>query len=644
MKLRFPAPALPTFLALSLATLGSAQANDAAVQAANDAFGTSIGRETIGLYTSSSVRGFSPTAAGNVRVEGLYFDQVWGISARLRESSRVRVGLSAQGFAFPAPTGIVDYSLRRPHEDGRSSGQLMLTADSWGAQFLDLDFNQSLAEGKAALTGGMSLGLPEYPNGTKGQYGTGSLAFWWRPQAGTEAMVFVSAIDTPFDRTGPQVSSAGAELPPLGEQRKFKGPDWASYRGTGRNYGGLLRHAFDAQWQLRAGLFHSEFDDRAGFSNLLLNMRPDGTAQRLIIADAPSKIASDSGELRLSWAFSPAPWAQRLHLQLAGRARDRRLGDSQTFDYGRMSQTEVFQPPEPVFNFSAKQSVDEVRQSWLGLAYELRWAQQLELNAGLQKTHYRKRVSRPEQAMAETSDAPLLYNLSAAWHWSPTLAFYAGLTHGLEESGVAPGNASNRNQAMPAIKTSQHDAGLRWQLHPKMKLVAGVFEVSKPYYNLDAKQLFTELGEVRHRGVEISLNGQPAPEWQLVGGAVLMQPRVLGEGVRLGRVGARPVGQPERVFKLNAVWRPAALGGLSLDAGLNHTGAMPATRDNRVELPAGTELDLGLRWPFQLGAQPSALRLLLSNALNRRSYELRGSGSYAERPGRLLALTVDTRW
>ena len=173
----------------------------------------------------------------------------------------------------------------------------------------------------------------------------------------------------------------------------------------------------------------------------------------------------------------------------------------------------------------------------------------------------------PGLPLTETEATPWLYNLSAAWHFSPELAAYAGLTRGLEESGVAPGNASNRNQALPAILTTQMDAGLRWQMSPRLKLVAGVFDVRKPYYNLDAQQLFTELGDVRHRGIELSLNGRPAPEWQLVAGAVLMQPRVRGEGVALGRVGPRPVGQAERILKLNAVYRPAELGGLSFDAG-----------------------------------------------------------------------------
>jgi len=53
-----------------------ARAAENAVRSAGDAFGTSIGRETIGLYNAGNVRGFSPTAAGNVRIDGLYFDQV----------------------------------------------------------------------------------------------------------------------------------------------------------------------------------------------------------------------------------------------------------------------------------------------------------------------------------------------------------------------------------------------------------------------------------------------------------------------------------------------------------------------------------------------------------------------------------------
>ena len=90
------------------------RAGENAVTQADDAFGTSVGNEQVGLYSSFDVRGFSPTAAGNVRIDGLYFDQVSELDSRVTDSSRIRVGIAAQGYAFPAPTGVVDYSLRLP--------------------------------------------------------------------------------------------------------------------------------------------------------------------------------------------------------------------------------------------------------------------------------------------------------------------------------------------------------------------------------------------------------------------------------------------------------------------------------------------------------------------------------------------------
>src|SRR5215213_9036048 len=91
------------------------RASDNAVTQAEDAFGFSVGRESIGIYNGGQTRGFSPIAAGNVRVEGLYFDPVAGIQGVLVNSTSIKVGLSAQGYPFAAPSGIFDQRLRRPN-------------------------------------------------------------------------------------------------------------------------------------------------------------------------------------------------------------------------------------------------------------------------------------------------------------------------------------------------------------------------------------------------------------------------------------------------------------------------------------------------------------------------------------------------
>ncbi|MFA6032208.1 MAG: hypothetical protein WC889_04835 [Myxococcota bacterium] len=134
------------------ADLGRSDEN--AIRAAEDAFGTSIGRETIGLYSSQNIRGFSPISAGNARIEGLYFDQVWGVTSRIRRSTTVRIGISALGFPFPAPTGIVDYSFRTPGRE--ASLGLAAGVDSYGATFVEGD-------AVVPLSGGVSRSVSAVP-------------------------------------------------------------------------------------------------------------------------------------------------------------------------------------------------------------------------------------------------------------------------------------------------------------------------------------------------------------------------------------------------------------------------------------------------------------------------------------------------
>ncbi|MFN7695389.1 MAG: TonB-dependent siderophore receptor [Burkholderiales bacterium] len=632
----------PLLLSLLLAQALSpalAQAPDAnPVMSADDAFGLSVGRETIGLYNSGSVRGFSPSAAGNLRIDGLYFDQVWGLSGRVRTATTIRVGLSAQGFAFPAPTGIVDYALRRP--TASPSVALSAGVDDFGSSYLDVDASTPLSK-ELAATAGLSVSRTGYFNGTKGKGWTGGLGLWWRPSASTELGVFASRARAYDDEFSPVLIPVGPQLPPRSRPFQFSGPSWADYEGVGINRGVLLRQRLSPSWALRAGLFRSEERGQSSYSHLLLDVQADGSGRRLIVADPPSLVAATSGEIRAVGNWAGAALQHQLQLSVNGRARDRRNGGSDSRDFGAARIGHDFEPLEPNWAFGP-QTQDAVRQWTAGSSYQLRWRRQAEVLLGLQQTHYRKAVERPSTARVSTQDAPLLFNLSGAWYFNEAIALYAGSTRGLEESGTAPDNASNRRQALPAIRTRQVDAGLRWQLQPQLKLVAGLFEVRKPYLNLDASNTFTQLGEVRHRGAELSLSGALTPQLHLVAGAVLMQPRVEGEAVRLGRVGPRPVGQPERNLRLNLSWQPRDWGGASLDFGASHTSELPATRDNRVNIPGITVMDAGLRWPLRWGEQPVSARFAVSNLFNQRGFELRGSGAYAERPGRQASLSLST--
>src|SRR3954471_8995177 len=107
------------------------RSDENAVTQAEDAFGFSVGRESLGIYNAGNARGFSPSAAGNLRIDGLYFDQAYGLQGTLLDSTSIKVGLSAQGYPFAAPSGIVDQSLRQPGKEKGAS--IVANADSYGS-------------------------------------------------------------------------------------------------------------------------------------------------------------------------------------------------------------------------------------------------------------------------------------------------------------------------------------------------------------------------------------------------------------------------------------------------------------------------------------------------------------------------------
>ncbi|PZN94379.1 MAG: TonB-dependent receptor [Alphaproteobacteria bacterium] len=630
-------PVLPPATSETTAATGQRAAENA-VRSAADAFGTSIGRETIGLYNSENVRGFSPTAAGNIRIDGLYFDQVWGLSTRLRRTTNIRVGLSALGSPFPAPTGIVDYAFRTPGE--KTAFSVLAAANQWGNKSLEVDANLPVDETLSVALGG-ALFDDRFYNATRSGFWQFSAAARYAPTQNFEIVPFVARSEG-YDQTGPVFIPAGEALPPRLPRRFFTGPGWARYRGVAFNAGTLMTWQIGSQWELRGGIFRSLFDDQRSFANLITNVTGAGIGNQFIIADPPITFASTSGELRLTRSFVEGPRAHRIHVNVRARAGDRRFDGSDTIDLGQTSIFERTNAPAPQFEFGAQQE-DRVRQWTVGLAYEGRWQGVGELSLGVQTTRYRKRIGLPDEPPVATDASPFLFNVTAAAEISPRLVAYAGYVTGLEESGVAPGNAINRNEALPAIRTSQRDAGIRYAITPEIKLVAGVFDIRKPYFNLDALGRFDLLGDVINQGIETSVAGPVTPRLSLVAGAVLLRPRVTGEGVALGRVGPRPVGAISRRLELNLDWRPPILEGLSLDVSASHRSAETATVSGETVIPTRTLIDLGGRYRFEISGQAATLRLQIENVTDLQGFELRGAGAYDMIAGRRFGgyLTVD---
>jgi iron complex outermembrane receptor protein len=624
----FTRPVSIAALTLGVAVLPQAaraqRAEENAVASAEDAFGTTVGHETIGLYDDGNVRGFSPSSAGNIRVEGMFFDIQGGLSSRVLGGEVIHVGPSTQGYLFPAPTGIADLSLRSI--GAKQVVSTIVSTDSFGTASLELDAQIPIAGRRFGVATGFGISRNHYNNGGGNKHLTIGAVPHWRPSANVEVTAFYHR-DQQYDSTsGPIYIPTGAFLPPRPQRGRYPGPSFEKGDSWSQVFG-LLGKARLGDWALRAGLFHSEIHSNGDFANLIVVNSPlqigTTTTDRQVYAYPANSAASYSGEVRLSRLFSDGPRRHLLSGTVRSRIVDSYFGGGDFADLGPAALNDRIGVTLPPLNFT-NLTHDATRQFTGGLSYSLAWHGLGEMTLGVQRTHYVKTV----EGVRGSSTATLPY-ISATVPLGEKLSLYGSFVRGLEDAGTAPNYATNANMVLPANRTRQHDFGLRFAPAKGTVLILGYFDIAKPYIALDRSNFFGQLGAETHRGIEVSLASQVSPDLRIVTGGVFLRARVSATPSIAEKVGPKPVNQPDVRTRFNVNYTLPFAKAVTLDAYVNHDSAAVGTVDNSVISPGSTRIGGGFRYRFKLGSQTFTARAELYNIFNAFEWVPVGSGVYA---------------
>ncbi len=617
--------ALASLLASPVAA-NAQSVDDNAVAAADDAFGQSVGNERVGIYTTDEVRGFSPVDAGNARIEGLYFAPLAALPQRLVQGSRVRVGLTAQGYPFPAPTGIVDYDLNA----SETSRQLTLSVErgQFGSLVLYTDARLDPAADVTAYAGGTIRAQNRHEGGDfRSHILTAGLQ--WRPARGASLTGFFGLTRTYDDEAAPSIFPGGDYLPPEIERRRSIGQSWSDRDNTLRVAGAVLKLPH-GPWLIEAGLFGTEREVAYNFTDLFSGMRPDGTtANRVMVIDPDNLDRMASGEARVARVLGDVRLGHRVTLSLRGKRGNRVFGGAQRVSLGESSLLFADERPKPDFAFGPDDR-DRVSLVTGGIGYALTRPGRFSIDLALSLSRYRKTIELASVgAPAVTRETPITGSATANVNLLPGLTIYGGFVRGFEEVTVAPANASNRGEAPPAIETDQADLGVRYALAPDLSTVVGLFSITKPYFNVDDSAIYRELGSSRNRGIEFSLSGGLAPGLTLILGTVLLDATITGELVDAGVIGARPVGSVRRRSSLNLDWRlDGGTSPWSLDLAVESYSERVGNTANRLLVPRREVVDLGFRYRFELAATRALLRLQVANIFDDYSWQVSSNGAF----------------
>lgn len=610
------------------------------VRAADDAFGRRIGVEEVGLYSEGEVRGFSLQSAGNYRIDGHYFVRNASPSNVTIDGTVIRVGVNGLRTDFAAPSGVLQYDLAAAAPGLAGS----VEAGWWGGSgpVLALRGAAASADGRIGISGGVQINpWQHYVDGSGGDYYSVGAVPRWRPSPGVSIAAIASR--TWFTPQTDSLFAVSGRVPEGVTRDLYRGQQWM----TNADYTTVIGALADVDrggWHVGASAFLAEQDaPRSVFNLITLPATGSGPADYLIVATPDQRFRSLSGEVLVARNF--ATGAARHRLIAMARLRDSGSRTSAGIAASLGTIADLDRPPvfaRPAFAFDPRRSRDAVRQWSLGLGYRLSVGDRIELRGDVQRAEYRRRVVELDGTEEARTSRPWLYSGAVTVGLTDQATLFGSYARALEESGVAPANAVNRGALLPATLARQAEVGARYVFPNGPSLIVGLFDISKPLPGLRADGVFDFVGEVRHRGLELSLAGRLTDRLSAVAGATFFKARLSGELVDRGEIGPEPVGRPERVMLASLTWRTPWIEGLSIDGGISVRGGREADRENRLSLPAYATFNFGIRRNFRIDGKPFTLRARATNIFNAFAWNVTGSGLYYYNGPRVLTLTLST--
>jgi iron complex outermembrane recepter protein len=588
------------------------RADENAIVAASDAFGTSVGLQTIGLYSPTDARGFNPTQAGNLRIEGMYFDQQTPTyNAALFSGSEMRIGAAAQSYPFPSPTGVADYKLRLPGDHATLSA--VLTRGPFDESTTQIDGQYPIV--KDTLYAGLSV-LDyqdyDYQGAQRSREYAYALLLRYKPDEQFEIVPFLGYIGGGEHREIPFIYADGFHPLPQFEEMLLPAEDWTSWGWRQTTAGVIARGHIGGVWSVSVGLFRSAEDDPQNFYDLLIGPQSNRTAGHVMDVVPPLASHSYSGELRVAHVATEGIHQHELEFTARARQVERHFGGDSITDLGSASIDRDAPEGEPPLAFSPA-SRDDTHQTGVGVSYSERWQNVGAMSLGLLKTTYSRSISTTEGSSAPQRTSPVLPTLGFTLQAHPGVTFYGSYVRGLEDSVGAPPNAINRGEPPPATSSWQVDGGIRFVMRSYLDLVLGAFDVHKSYFNLDQNDEYRQLGRIENRGIEVSATLRPVDGLKAVAGFVHNDPQVDLRVAALGTTREVPIGPVPSTINVNADYAPSMWRGWGTSLQWTWLSSRVETDNDLYELRPLSTLNAGVRYSHKCLTHPCSLRFDIAN-------------------------------
>lgn len=276
----------------------------------------------------------------------------------------------------------------------------------------------------------------------------------------------------------------------------------------------------------------------------------------------------------------------------------------------------VTQPAQSVAEPDNVVTRSETQMTGIALADTLSaWDERVQLTVGVR--HQRVQTDNFDANGAPSDDydkselSPMAGVIVKPWE---NISVYANYVEGLSKGDIAPNTANNAGEALAPFVTEQYEAGVKMDFDT-IAATASVFEITKPFGQLNSSNVYTGDGEQRNRGIELSVFGEVTPEFRLMAGATFINAEMTSTN-SASTLGKTPVGVPDFQANLTAEWDTPFVNGLTLAGSVIHTGEQFVDTANTNSIDDWTTLDLAAYYDLEIGKTPLTIRGTVENVFD----------------------------
>lgn len=564
-------------------------------------------------------RGLQAGVVQNTRIDGLSIAATTDYPIEQFERIEVLNGLSGALYGPASPAGTFNYVLKRPTATPVRTLTFSYMSSQSLIEHLDLGGHFGNDERFGYRLNLLNQNGEGDVEGSRLRRQLASLAFDVRFSPDTTLETNFSTyhyLSTGFPGTFALARNVPFPSAP-DPTRPGYGQSWAGDDNVTNLFSAALKHDFNENWHLRAGVLR-QTSDRASTVPTNTITRKSGAYTTTTATTTYSLDTIVSNTLALNGHVDFAGLSHDVFVSNTGffwnRYRPFQTG-AITLGNASIDAPQSFaKPPLPDFS-NRYRSVNTVQQSIsVGdtVGFGKHWSALL---AASQSWIHTENYNRHGASTSRYDASGVSPTASLMYKPLENMTAYLTYADSLQQGDNAPAGSANAGSSLAPYRSRQWELGYKVDID-RMTLGAALYRIERPYAYVGDDNVFAERGRQVNRGLELTATGAVTRDLNVFAGISLMDPRVFDTG-SAATSDKQILGLSHVVFNALVDYAVPAVPGLGFNVNVSYASRRPGNNTNTDYVDGYTVFDLGARYRTKIAGKSVTLRVAVDNITNR---------------------------